>query len=80
MSKEEFHKLLLSGFDVEFDYKQAFYSITTFEENGNIKFSVANNKHWFIELDTLNQVDSTLIEGQTLLKIIESLPADEICY
>jgi hypothetical protein len=80
MNKEEFHKLLLCGFDVEFDYKEAFYSITTFEENGKIKFSVANNKNWCIELDTIEEVDSTLIEGQTLLKIIESLQNDAICY
>lgn len=80
MTREEFHKLILSGFDIEFDYKESFYSITTFEENGSIKFSIANNKHWCIELDTINQVDTTLIEGQTILKIIESLPDEEICY
>ena len=80
MTREEFHKLILSGFDVEFDYKGSFYSITIFKENDNIKFSVANNKHWCIELETINEVDSTLIEGEMLLKIIESLPDDEICY
>lgn len=80
MSKEKFHKLLLMGFDIEFDFNEAFYSITTFEDNNSIRFSVANNKKWCKEVDNIEEVDNCLIGEKRLIEIIESIPDEEICY
>ncbi len=80
MDINRFKELLLSGFDVEFDYDDAFYSITTSKVKGKIIFSVANNKKWWLEFNTIDEVYNCLINNKKLIDIIESIPEEEICY
>ncbi len=80
MDINKFKELLLTGFDIEFDYDDAFYSITTSKVKGKIIFSVANNKKWWLEFNAIDEVYNCLINNKKLIDIIESIPEEEICY
>ena len=42
MSKTEFNDLIIQGFDVEFNYKDVFYSITIGAVDGKTYFLLSN--------------------------------------
>lgn len=80
MEKEEFNNLVLHGFDVEFNYKDIFYSITIGEEDGSSYFFLANEKKWYVKFDNIEDLDNYILIDKTVLKIISELPEEEIYY
>jgi len=80
MGKEEFNNLVIHGFDVEFNYKDVFYSITTGEIEGILFFFLANENKWNIKFTTIQELDDYLLFDKKIVDIISELPEDEIFY
>lgn len=80
MEKEEFNNLVLHGFDVEFNYKDIFYMISTYESNGKTYISLANNNCWHTDFDNIEDLDNFILIDKSVLEIISELPEEEIYY
>lgn len=80
MDINEFDDLLIRGFDMEFTYKSTFYSITKGVLNEKIVYSIADNKGWYIMVDSIAEVNDYVVDNKKLKNIIETIPEEEMCY
>jgi len=76
-----FKELLTSGFDVEFNIKDVFYSFTKAEINGEVRYFIGNENHTeHSNFSTIEEMLNYRIDGNLLSKIIESTDEKEISY
>ncbi len=80
MDITKFNKLLMSGFDMEFTYNGVFYSITKGKLNHKEVFSIADNKGWYVCLNSVEEVVNYDINDKKMKDIIESVAEEEFCY
>ena len=80
MNKEEFDNLVIHGFDVEFNYKNIFYSITIGNIDGDVYFFLANENKWHVKFKTIKDLNEYVLVDKTIIEIISELPEDEIFY
>jgi hypothetical protein len=80
MNKEEFNNLVIHGFDVEFNYKNVFYSITIGEKDGDSYFFLANEYKWYVKFKTIQELNEYVLIDKTIIQIISELPEEEIFY
>ncbi len=84
MSIEKFNKLILSNFDVSFNYKDVYYMISTYDDNGKSIISLANENHRYIEFinidDLDNYLDNYILIDKSVSNIINELTDEDIYY
>ncbi len=80
MNKEEFNNLVIHGFDVEFNYKNVFYSISIGDLDGKTYFFLANEDKWYVKFKTIQELDEYILIDKTILQIISEIPEEEIYY
>lgn len=76
-----FKELLTSGFDIEFNINDVFYSFTKAELNGENRYFIGNEN--YTEHSNFPTVDDMLnyqINGEVLSKIIETTDEEDISF
>lgn len=61
MSKDKFNNLVICGFDVEFNYKEIFCSITLGEIGGRTYFFLTNENKWNIKFEKIEELDEYIL-------------------
>ena len=80
MSKTEFNDLVIHGFDVEFNYKDVFYSITIGDVDGKTYFLLSNEFKWYVKFNTIEELNEYVLIDKTVVEIISELDEEEIFY
>ncbi len=80
MSKTEFNDLIIQGFDVEFNYKDVFYSITIGDVDGKTYFLLSNEFKWYVKFNTIEELNEYVLIDKTVVEIISELDEEEIFY
>ena len=80
MSKTEFNDLIIQGFDVEFNYKDVFYSITIGDVDGKTYFLLSNEFKWYVKFNTIEELNEYVLIDKTVVEIISELNEEEIFY
>ena len=80
MNKTKFNDLVIHGFDVEFNYKDVFYSITIGDVDGKTYFLLANEFKWYVKFNTIEELNEYVLIDKTVVEIISELDEEEIFY
>ncbi len=80
MNKTKFNDLVIHGFDVEFNYKDVFYSITIGDVDGKTYFLLANEFKWYVKFNTIEELNEYVLIDKTVVEIISELNEEEIFY
>ena len=77
----EFISLISKGFDVSFNYKNAFYIISVIDEvDGQRKFGIGSDDGYSFDFPSIDDIPSTKLDDKTIEEIINSLDEDEIYF
>ena len=80
MDKQEFDNLVIHGFDIEFNYKDIFYSITSGKIEGVQYFFLANEKKWNVKFTSIQELDDYILFDKRIVDIISGLSEKDIFY
>lgn len=81
MKIDKFMQLIKSGFDVSFNYKDVFYTISIIREiNGNKQFGIGSDNGFKADFDSFDSIPSFPLDDKSIADIIVSLKEDEIYY
>ena len=81
MNYDNFIKLISSGFDVSFNYKEVFYTISLIEDNRNIrKYGIGSDNGFKADFETLDSVATFVLEDKKIKDIVEDLKDEEVFY
>lgn len=81
MKIDKFMQLIKSGFDVSFNYKDVFYTISVIREiKDNKQFGIGSDNGFKADFDSFDSIPSFLLDDKSIADIIVSLKEDEIYY
>lgn len=81
MSIDKFIKLISSGFDVSFNYKEVFYTISTIDDNGNVrKYGIGSENGFKADFESLESIADFVLEDKIIKDIIIDLKDEEVFY
>lgn len=81
MQIDNFVELVKQGFDVSFNYKNVFYTISLLEENDGIKkYGIGSDTGFTADFDSINSISDFVLDDKTIREIIIELNEDEIFY
>lgn len=81
MQIDDFMNLIQNGFDVSFNYKDVFYTISLIEENdyGN-KYGIGSDNGFVADFNSLDEIPKFVLDDKSIKDIISNLPEEEIYY
>lgn len=81
MQIDDFMNLIQNGFDVSFNYKDVFYTISLIEENdyGN-KYGIGSDNGFVADFNSLDEIPEFVLDDKSIKDIISNLPEEEIYY
>lgn len=76
-----FLDLISRGFDVSFNYKDIFYTISLIadDENGR-KYGIGSDNGFEADFESLKSIPEFVLDDKTIKDIISELPEDNIFY
>lgn len=81
MQIDNFIELVKQGFDVSFNYKDVFYTISLLEENDGIKkYGIGSDTGFTADFDSINSISDFVLDDKTIGEIVIGLNEDEIFY
>lgn len=80
MKLEDFNKLVLGNYDFSFNYKEIYYMISTYEENGKNYISLANENKWFVDFESIDDLDLYVLIDKPMAEIISCLSEEDIYW
>ncbi len=81
MQIDNFVELVKQGFDVSFNYKNVFYTISLLEENDGIKkYGIGSDTGFTADFDSINSISDFVLDDKTIGEIVIELNEDEIFY
>ncbi|MCQ2741854.1 MAG: hypothetical protein MJ239_00940 [Bacilli bacterium] len=76
-----FLKLISQGFDVSFNYKDVFYTISAIDErDGDKKYGLGSDNVFTADFESLDSIRSFVIIDKTIEDIVSSVSDNEIFY
>lgn len=80
MEIKQFINLIKSGFDVSFNYKDVFYTISLIDDSGPKKYGLGADNGFTADFDSLDAIPNFMLEDKKISEIISSLNEEEIFY
>lgn len=81
MQINEFLNLIKSGFDVSFNYKNIFYTISLIDEHDDEKkYGIGSDNGFAADFDDVESIPEFIIQGKKIKDIILNLKEEEIFY
>lgn len=76
-----FIDLISRGFDVSFNYKEVFYTISLIDdgENGR-KYGIGSDNGFAADFESLESISDFVLDDKPIKDIISELPEEEIFY
>lgn len=78
---DNFLDLISRGFDVSFNYKEVFYTISLIsdDENGR-KYGIGSDNGFMADFESLESTPDFILDDKTIRDIISVLPEEEVFY
>lgn len=77
----DFLDLISRGFDVSFNYKDVFYTVSLIAEDGNgRKYGIGSDNGFAADFESLKSIPEFVLDGKKIKEIISELPTDEVFY
>lgn len=81
MQIDNFIKLVKQGFDVSFNYKDVFYTISLLDEKDGIKkYGIGSDTGFTADFDSIDSISDFILEDKTIREIVTELNEEEIFY
>lgn len=81
MRIDNFIKLVKQGFDVSFNYKDVFYTISLLDEKDGIKkYGIGSDTGFTADFDSIDSISDFILEDKTIREIVTELNEEEIFY
>ena len=81
MHIDVFLKLISQGFDVSFNYKDVFYTISVIDErDGDKKYGLGSDNGFSADFESLDSIRSFVIIDKMIEDIVSSVSDNEIFY
>lgn len=81
MHIDDFLKLISHGFDVSFNYKDVFYTISVINErNGEREYGIGSDNGIKADFESLDSIRSFVISDKTIEDIVDTLSEDDLFY
>ena len=81
MQIDKFIQLIRQGFDVSFNYKDVFYTISLLSDNdGAKKYGIGSDNDFTYDFESIDDIPSFVLDGETISSIVEKLSEEEIYY
>ena len=76
-----FLDLISRGFDVSFNYKEVFYTISLIsdDENGR-KYGIGSDNGFMADFESLESIPDFILDDKTIRDIVSALPEEEVFY
>lgn len=77
---DKFLDLISRGFDVSFNYKEVFYTISLIsdDENGR-KYGIGSDNGFMADFESLESIPDFILDDKTIRDIVSALP-EEVFY
>lgn len=77
----DFLDLISRGFDVSFNYKDVFYTVSLISEDANgRKYGIGSDNGFTADFESLKSIPEFVLDGKKIKEIISELPTDEVFY
>lgn len=78
---DKFLDLISRGFDVSFNYKEVFYTISLIsdDENGR-KYGIGSDNGFRADFESLESIPDFILDDKTIRDIVSALPEEEVFY
>lgn len=78
---DNFLDLISRGFDVSFNYKEVFYTISLIsdDENGR-KYGIGSDNGFIADFESLESIPDFILDDKTIRDIVSALPEEEVFY
>lgn len=77
MRIDSFMNLIKSGFDVSFNYKDVFYTISLIDE---MKYGIGSDNGFKADFDSFESIPNFLLNGKRIKDIVANLDDEEVFY
>lgn len=78
---DEFMDLVSRGFDVSFNYKDVFYTISLIADDDNgKKYGIGSDNGFTADFDSIESIPLFVIDDKTIEEIVSQLSEEEIFY
>ena len=76
---DNFLDLISRGFDVSFNYKEVFYTISLIsdDENGR-KYGIGSDNGFMADFESLESIPDFILDDKTIRDIVSALPEEEV--
>lgn len=78
---DNFLDLISRGFDVSFNYKEVFYTISLIsdDENGR-KYGIGSDNGFMADFESLESIPDFILDDKTIRDIVSALPEEEVFF
>ncbi len=80
MPIENLLELIEQGFDISFNYKDVFYTISLISDNPVRKYGIGSENGLTSDFESLEDIPDFVIDDKTVGEIIAELSEEEIFY
>ena len=81
MQIDSFMNLIKSGFDVSFNYKDVFYTISLIEDNETGKrYGIGSDNGFTADFESIESIPTFVLEDKQIIDIISALKDEEIFF
>ncbi len=81
MQISKFLKLISQGFDVSFNYKDVFYTISLIYDDGKErKYGIGSDNGFAADFPSLDSIPSYVLDDKTIEEIVNALSENDIYY
>ena len=81
MQIDNFLKLIKSGFDVSFNYKDVFYTISLIDEDeSGKKYGIGSDNGFIADFESLESIPDFVLDDKKIKDIISDLNDEEIFF
>lgn len=78
---DNFMNLIKSGFDVSFNYKDVFYTISLIDENeSGKKYGIGSDNNFTADFDTFESIPDFVLDDKKIKDIVADLKDEEIFF
>lgn len=81
MQIDNFINLIKSGFDVSFNYKDVFYTISLIDEDeSGKKYGIGSNNGFTADFESLESIPDFVLDDKQIEDIIDDLKDEEVFF
>ena len=81
MSISSFMNLIKCGFDVSFNYKNVFYTISLLQDDSqNRKYGIGGDNGFAYDFESLESIPDYILDGKSIKDIVAQLKKEEVFF